>query len=79
MFSHSRGVKSFSNCSMEDFAHFISNPKSHCLQNQPHLDPSYKAAVCGNGEVEQGEQCDCGSAEVSTHLEEYIAELLEKL
>ncbi|XP_047575734.1 disintegrin and metalloproteinase domain-containing protein 2 isoform X3 [Lutra lutra] len=60
---HSRGVKSFSNCSMEDFAHFISKPKSQCLQNQPHLDPSYKAAVCGNGEVEQGEQCDCGSAE----------------
>ncbi|XP_035974809.2 disintegrin and metalloproteinase domain-containing protein 2 [Halichoerus grypus] len=60
---HSSGVKIFSNCSMEDFAHFISNPKSQCLQNQPHLDPSYKAAVCGNGQVEQGEQCDCGSAE----------------
>ncbi|XP_073758624.1 disintegrin and metalloproteinase domain-containing protein 2 isoform X5 [Callorhinus ursinus] len=60
---HSSGVKIFSNCSMEDFAQFISKPKSQCLQNQPHLDPSYKAAVCGNGQVEQGEQCDCGSAE----------------
>eukprot|EP00071_Canis_lupus_P026171 XP_022259728.1 disintegrin and metalloproteinase domain-containing protein 2 isoform X3 [Canis lupus familiaris] len=62
---HSSGVKIFSNCSMEDFAQFISKPKSQCLQNQPHLDPSYKVAVCGNGQVEQGEQCDCGSAEYS--------------
>ncbi|XP_045635144.1 disintegrin and metalloproteinase domain-containing protein 2-like [Ursus americanus] len=60
---HSSGVKVFSNCSMEDFAHFISKPKSQCLQNQPHLDASYKAAVCGNGQVEQGEQCDCGNEE----------------
>ncbi|XP_044911467.1 disintegrin and metalloproteinase domain-containing protein 2 isoform X2 [Felis catus] len=60
---HSSGVKIFSNCSMEDFATFISNPKSQCLQNQPHLDPSYKSVVCGNGQVEQGEQCDCGNAE----------------
>ena len=79
MFSHSSGVKIFSNCSKEDFAHFISKPKSQCLQNQPHLDASYKAAVCGNGQVEQGEQCDCGNEEVSTNLEDYIAELHEKL
>ncbi|XP_010956331.1 disintegrin and metalloproteinase domain-containing protein 2 [Camelus dromedarius] len=58
---HSSGVKFFSNCSMEDFAHFTA--KSQCLQNQPRLDPSYKSAVCGNGEVEEGEQCDCGSEE----------------
>ncbi|XP_054556878.1 disintegrin and metalloproteinase domain-containing protein 2 isoform X2 [Talpa occidentalis] len=60
---HSSGVKSFSNCSMEDFAHFISKSKSQCLQNHPRLDPSYKSSVCGNGEVEEGEQCDCGSQE----------------
>ncbi|XP_006164797.1 disintegrin and metalloproteinase domain-containing protein 2 isoform X2 [Tupaia chinensis] len=60
---HSSGVKSFSNCSMEDFVYFISKQKSHCLQNQPHLVPSYKAAVCGNGIVEEGEKCDCGSEE----------------
>ncbi|XP_060990894.1 disintegrin and metalloproteinase domain-containing protein 2 [Dama dama] len=60
---HSSGVKFFSNCSVEDFVHFISKPKSQCLQNQPRLDPTYKAAVCGNGKVEGGEQCDCGGAE----------------
>lgn len=60
---------------MEDFAHLISKPSSQCLRNQPRSDPSYKAADCGNGEVEQGEQCDCGSEEVGTGLEEYTAEL----
>ncbi|XP_006860052.1 PREDICTED: disintegrin and metalloproteinase domain-containing protein 2-like [Chrysochloris asiatica] len=58
---HSSGMKIFSNCSMEDFEHFISNPKSQCLKNQPYLDLSYKAAACGNGKVEEGEQCDCGT------------------
>ncbi|XP_007933256.1 disintegrin and metalloproteinase domain-containing protein 2 [Orycteropus afer afer] len=60
---HSSGMKIFSNCSMEDFAHFISKPQSQCLQNRPHLDPSYRTATCGNGELEDGEQCDCGSPE----------------
>lgn len=59
---------------MEDFARFISKPKSQCLQNQPRLDPSYKDAECGNQQVEQGEQCDCGSEEVGTNLEEYMPE-----
>ncbi|EDL85375.1 a disintegrin and metalloprotease domain 2 [Rattus norvegicus] len=57
---HSSGVRSFSNCSMEDFSKFIASQSSHCLQNQPHLQPSYKMAVCGNGELEEGEVCDCG-------------------
>uniref|UniRef100_A0A8C9C734 Disintegrin and metalloproteinase domain-containing protein 2 n=1 Tax=Phocoena sinus TaxID=42100 RepID=A0A8C9C734_PHOSS len=60
---HSSGVKTFSNCSMEDFAHFISKSKSQCLQNQPRLGSTYKVAVCGNGKVEEGEQCDCGDQE----------------
>ncbi|EPQ01559.1 Disintegrin and metalloproteinase domain-containing protein 18 [Myotis brandtii] len=61
---HSSGVKIFSNCSMEDFAHFISKPKSQCLRNHPRLDPSYKAAVCGDKKVEEGETCDCGTADL---------------
>ncbi|KAF6083647.1 ADAM metallopeptidase domain 2 [Phyllostomus discolor] len=60
---HSSGVKFFSNCSMEDFAHFISKPKAHCLQNHPRLDPTYKAAICGNRVVEEGEACDCGTTD----------------
>ncbi|XP_007933257.1 disintegrin and metalloproteinase domain-containing protein 2-like [Orycteropus afer afer] len=61
---HSSGVKLFSNCSMEDFKHFISKPNSRCLQNQPHLDPFYKTSLCGNKQVDDGEQCDCGHTEL---------------
>ncbi|KAM8784443.1 disintegrin and metalloproteinase domain-containing protein 2 [Rhynchonycteris naso] len=60
---YSSGVKNFSNCSMEDFIHFVSKPKSQCLQNHPRLDPSYKDAVCGNQMLEDGEECDCGTKE----------------
>lgn len=59
--SHYSGIKSFSNCSMEDFSDFISNQKSHCLQNQLRLQPTYKAEVCGNGVLEGDEVCDCGA------------------
>nr|AAC51110.1 fertilin beta [Homo sapiens] len=59
---HFSGVKIFSNCSFEDFAHFISKQKSQCLHNQPRLDPFFKQqAVCGNAKLEAGEECDCGT------------------
>ncbi|KAL1781005.1 disintegrin and metalloproteinase domain-containing protein 2 [Sigmodon hispidus] len=56
----SSGLRTFSNCSMEAFSSFVSSPNSYCLQNQPNLQPSYKAAICGNGQLEEGEICDCG-------------------
>uniref|UniRef100_A0A2I3H2P0 Disintegrin and metalloproteinase domain-containing protein 2 n=1 Tax=Nomascus leucogenys TaxID=61853 RepID=A0A2I3H2P0_NOMLE len=59
---HFSGVKIFSNCSIEDFAHFISKQKSQCLHNQPRLDPFFKQqTVCGNAKLEAGEECDCGT------------------
>ncbi|KAM7321390.1 hypothetical protein ACRRTK_019482 [Alexandromys fortis] len=57
---HSSGVRTFSNCSSENFFNFISSPNSYCLRNKPQLQPSYKAAVCGNGQLEEDEVCDCG-------------------
>ncbi|VCW77198.1 unnamed protein product [Gulo gulo] len=35
-----------------------------CLQNKPQMRKS-AAALCGNGKVEIGEACDCGTEEVS--------------
>ncbi|XP_012370070.2 disintegrin and metalloproteinase domain-containing protein 2 [Octodon degus] len=61
---HSSGVRMFSNCSMEAFAHFMTKQMSQCLQNQPRLEPAYRQnPVCGNNKVEQGEVCDCGTQE----------------
>ncbi|XP_060038305.1 disintegrin and metalloproteinase domain-containing protein 32-like [Erinaceus europaeus] len=53
------GVKTFSNCSLNDFGNFISNMGARCLQNKPQL--QIPAAFCGNGKVEGNEACDCGT------------------
>uniref|UniRef100_A0A8C4YQY5 ADAM metallopeptidase domain 18 n=1 Tax=Gopherus evgoodei TaxID=1825980 RepID=A0A8C4YQY5_9SAUR len=58
---HSGGTKTFSNCSIEDFQSFIANGEGECLLNKPYLNASYRAPVCGNKIVEEGEDCDCGT------------------
>ncbi|KAM6191181.1 uncharacterized protein WM294_012864 [Sarcoramphus papa] len=59
------GAKAFSSCSIRDFETFLKHDGGACLFNRPRLTGlSYRrAAVCGNGVVEPGEQCDCGAAE----------------
>ncbi|XP_075592545.1 LOW QUALITY PROTEIN: disintegrin and metalloproteinase domain-containing protein 18-like [Balearica regulorum gibbericeps] len=59
------GAKAFSSCSIRDFGTFLKHDGGECLFNRPRLNgASYRrAAVCGNGVVERGEQCDCGAAE----------------
>uniref|UniRef100_A0A8B9NZK8 ADAM metallopeptidase domain 32 n=1 Tax=Apteryx owenii TaxID=8824 RepID=A0A8B9NZK8_APTOW len=58
------GVKAFSSCSIGDFENFLRQNRE-CPFSRSHASgPSYrKTAVCGNGVVERGEQCDCGSVE----------------
>ncbi|XP_072859238.2 disintegrin and metalloproteinase domain-containing protein 22 isoform X3 [Pogona vitticeps] len=54
----------FSKCDVEEYHEFLNNGGGACLFNKPSklLDPP----ECGNGFVEAGEECDCGtSAECS--------------
>ncbi|KAJ6652340.1 hypothetical protein lerEdw1_012702 [Lerista edwardsae] len=66
---HANGVKAFSSCSIEDLKNFIKFKGGHCLNNRPRLKMFYSKntpaprSTCGNGIVEPGEKCDCGSAE----------------
>ncbi|KAM9266250.1 disintegrin and metalloproteinase domain-containing protein 2-like [Morus bassanus] len=62
---HFSGVKAFSSCSIGDFEAFLKHDGGTCLFHRPRLTGlSYRrAAFCGNGVVEPGEQCDCGGAE----------------
>ncbi|XP_054853210.1 disintegrin and metalloproteinase domain-containing protein 2-like [Eublepharis macularius] len=58
------GVKAFSSCSVKDFQSFLAHGQGQCLLNKPRLDVLFKAPTCGNGIVEDGEQCDCGTDKI---------------
>lgn len=61
MHSGATGSRNFSSCSADDFEKMILSVGGSCLLNVPRPDESYSAPYCGNGLVDFGEECDCGS------------------
>ncbi|NWI18644.1 ADAM9 protein, partial [Crypturellus soui] len=62
MNTHSIVNYQFSNCSTQYYFDFIASGKGFCLNNAPESIMPFMPQQCGNGIVEPGEQCDCGSA-----------------
>ncbi|KAI7796954.1 disintegrin and metalloproteinase domain-containing protein 9 isoform X2 [Triplophysa rosa] len=58
------GSSKFSNCSVKHFERLILNGGGVCLKNPPSSGHIITVPTCGNGILEDGEQCDCGSPEV---------------
>ncbi|XP_021075049.1 disintegrin and metalloproteinase domain-containing protein 18 [Mus pahari] len=58
----SSGRKTFSNCSLHDYMNYASKFDTQCLGDLSNVHASQqKQAVCGNGIMEAGEECDCGN------------------
>lgn len=56
----------FSTCSKKDLAASLEKGVGMCLYNMPEVKVLYGGQKCGNGYVEEGEECDCGELEVKS-------------
>uniref|UniRef100_A0A8C1KSM2 ADAM metallopeptidase domain 9 n=1 Tax=Cyprinus carpio TaxID=7962 RepID=A0A8C1KSM2_CYPCA len=57
------GATKFSGCSERDFERLIQRGGGTCLRNPPSQDNIITVPRCGNGILENGEECDCGTPE----------------
>ncbi|KAM4617097.1 disintegrin and metalloproteinase domain-containing protein 28 [Polymixia lowei] len=55
--------RSFSSCSSSNYEQFLKSRNPECMLNKPDYKDLVAPAVCGNGFLEAGEECDCGTLE----------------
>ncbi|XP_056144803.1 zinc metalloproteinase-disintegrin-like berythractivase [Lampris incognitus] len=55
--------RSFSSCSTNYYDSFLLSRNPQCLLNKPDNKELVSPPVCGNGFLETGEECDCGTVE----------------
>ncbi|XP_016430984.1 disintegrin and metalloproteinase domain-containing protein 19-like [Sinocyclocheilus rhinocerous] len=59
--------KVFSRCSKKDLDNYFQKGGGMCLFNMPNMKDLVGGKRCGNGFVEEGEECDCGEPEECTN------------
>ncbi|KAK0139930.1 Disintegrin and metalloproteinase domain-containing protein 28 [Merluccius polli] len=52
--------KTFSSCSTSNYEQYLNSRTPGCLLNKPEYQTLVAPALCGNGFLENGEDCDCG-------------------
>lgn len=55
----------FNQCNQEELKRYLSSGGGKCLFNLPNTRVMYGGQRCGNGYLEEGEECDCGDVDVS--------------
>lgn len=56
----------WSSCSINQLHKAFANGLDYCLKNKP--PKLFDSSVCGNGFVEEGEECDCGHSELCSNM-----------
>ncbi|KAI4902868.1 hypothetical protein NFI96_031219 [Prochilodus magdalenae] len=57
----------FSSCSVNQLEQYLNSRNPECLLNKPQQKELLQPPVCGNGFIESGEECDCGSVTECTN------------
>jgi len=55
----------FNQCNRRELEKYLHSGGGMCLSNMPDTKRMYGGRKCGNGYLEEGEECDCGEVEVS--------------
>lgn len=55
----------FNSCNQKELESYLSSGGGMCLFNLPNTRVMYGGQRCGNGYLEEGEECDCGDEKVS--------------
>uniref|UniRef100_A0A2K6EYV0 ADAM metallopeptidase domain 19 n=1 Tax=Propithecus coquereli TaxID=379532 RepID=A0A2K6EYV0_PROCO len=57
----------FNGCNRKELDRYLQSGGGMCLSNMPDTRTLYGGRRCGNGYLEDGEECDCGEKEVRGH------------
>lgn len=56
----------FNDCNLRELKSYLTSGGGKCLFNMPNTRVMYGGQQCGNGYLEDGEECDCGDEEVDS-------------